>query len=245
MIKKANKGYYFSEKLKKQPGLIHGFSTREFGDCNFLSKSNWQNIDQFLAALGLKKKNLVLMEQIHGRKIKKVGQEHRNQILAGVDGLVAKERDLILGIKMADCLPMLFFDSRTKIIGVVHSGWQGVLKKIPQKMIEMMIKLGSLPEDILVAIGPYIRSCCYNVSAQRKRRFEKEFGSPKRMITRHEGKNYLDLSVPTVLQLVHSGVLKKNIDLSDLCTACQEKEFYSYRREGEKAGRMLSVISLK
>jgi YfiH family protein len=244
MIRKTKGGYYLSEKLKRQSGLIHGFSTKKFGDCDPLNKSNWQNISQFLTTLGLKRENLVLMEQVHGRKIKKVGKKDRGRIIPGVDGLVTSEKGLILGIKTADCLPILLVDSRAKIIGAVHAGWQGVFKKIPQKMIELMIKLGSLPEDILVAIGPYIRSCCYNISVQREKRFEKEFGSPKGMIIKRRDKTNLDLSVPTVIQLIHSGVLKKNIDLTDLCTACREKEFFSYRREGEKSGRMLSVINL-
>lgn len=244
MFRRTKKGYYFSEKLKKQSGLIHGFSTKKFGDCNPLDKQNWQNISQFLATLGLKKENLVLMEQVHGKRIKKVGQEDRGQILPGIDGLVANEKGLILGIKTADCLPILFFDPKAKIVGAVHAGWQGVLKKIPQKMIEMMIRLGSLPEEIVIAIGPYIRSCCYDINAQRKKRFEKEFDSPKGMEIRRKNKTYLDLSVPTILQLNHSGALNKNIDLANLCTACRDKEFYSYRREVEKAGRILSVISL-
>lgn len=64
-----------------------------------------------------------------------------------------------------DCLPILFYDPIAKIIGVAHAGWQGILKLIVQQMIELMVKMGAIPENILVAVGPHIGGCCYNIDS--------------------------------------------------------------------------------
>ncbi len=195
MLRKNKKGIYeFSEF--KLAGLVHGFSTR--------------NAD-------LEKKDLVLMEQTHGNKIKKVFLKDKGQVIREVDGLATSEKGLILGVKTADCLPILFYEPLAKIVGVVHAGWRGTFKQIAVKMVKLVIKMGGLPSELLVAIGPHIGKCCYRL-------------------------NLLELNLT---QLIHSGVRPKNVFASLLCTSCHTSEFFSYNKEKEKAGRMLSIIGLK
>lgn len=246
MFKKTKKGYYFFEAFEKPKGLVHGFSSRELGDGGLKKKpANWPNVQKFLASLGLKKKNLVLMEQVHQNQIKVVTGKNRGEMVAGVDGLITTRPEVVLGVRTADCLPILLYDPVRKVIGAAHAGWKGVLRNIPQKMVEVMIRLGSLPEDILVGIGPHIAGCCYNIEAQRVERFRKKFNSPKGMIIEKKNEIYLDLVIPAVLQLVHTGVLRKNIYCPPTCTSCQNKEFFSYRKDSNKTyGEMLGVISL-
>jgi copper oxidase (laccase) domain-containing protein len=107
-------------------------------------------------------------------------------------------------------------------------------------MIAVMIRLSSLPEDILVGIGPHVGGCCYNVDAGRIKRFYKAFGPVAGMI---KNKNFLDLSAPAKMQLVHSGILAKNIENSSVCTSCQNKDFFSQRKDKpETYGGQLGVI---
>ena len=245
MFKKAEKGYYEFQNFKKFKGLIQGFSTRKFGDCRAKIPENWKNIEKFLSALGLKKENLVLAQQIHGNKIKVVNYNDRGKIIPAVDGLLTRDCQLVLGIRSADCLPILFFEPEAKIIGAAHAGWRGILARLPQKMIDQIIKMGGLPENVLVAIGPHICGKCYSVEKNRVQQFLAEFGSLEGMVKDGGEKNWLDLEVPTINQLVHSGVRRGNIFSAGVCTACQNKDFFSYRKDRKKTyGEMLSVISL-
>lgn len=238
MFRKAKNGYYEFEEFKKFKGLIHGFSTREFGDCR--TKTN-----NFLVALGLEKENLVLAKQVHGNKIKVVKKDDRGKIIPNVDGLLTDQPGEILGVKTADCLPILFFEPEAKIIGVAHAGWRGVLARLPQKMIDQITRMGGLPKNLLVGIGPHICDKCYPVEKTRSQSFLAEFGKLEGMVGTGKKADFLDLAVPVQNQLIHSAVLPENILLSSSCTSCQSKEFFSYRKDSKKTyGEMLSIISL-
>lgn len=238
MLKKTKKGYYEVKELKKFKGLIHGFSTRKFGDLR-------KNPAKFLTALGLKRKDLVLMEQVHGTRIKVVGEEDKGKIILGIDGMVTNKKGIVLGVKTADCLPILFYEPVEKIIGVVHAGWKGVLKKIGQKMVDLLIMKGSSPGNILVGIGPHIGSCCYKVENQRVKKFISEFGKLENMLRVDKKDTYLNLEIPIIRQLVTSGILKNNIFLSSICTSCQNQEFFSYRKDSKKSyGEMLGTLNI-
>lgn len=224
--------------FKKFPNLIWGISKRQFGDCR-------KSPDKFLKTLGLKKKNLVLAQQIHGHKIKIVGVNDESKTILGVDGLITKEPGVILGVKTADCLPILFYEPMAKIIGACHTGWCGILNKLPQKMVDLMILEGVQPENILAEIGPHICWKCYEIKKDRAQNFEKEFGQLPEMLNNKNDKIYLDLVVPAIFQLTNSGVLRKNILLSKDCTSCLNDKYFSYRKDNKNNyGEMLSVISL-
>jgi YfiH family protein len=236
MFKKTNAGYYQFEELKKFNYLVHGFSTRALGDCR--EKKNYQ---KFLETIGVGVENLVLAQQVHGNKIKVVKYQDRGKIISGVDGLLTRDWQVILGIRSADCLPILFWEPQAKIIGAAHAGWRGVLARLPQKMIDQAIKMGGLPENILVAIGPHICGKRYSVEKERAERFLKEFGKLKGMVE----KNFLDLEVPTINQLFHSGVKLSNILSAKMCTSCHNNDFFSFRKnDKDDYGEILSVIGL-
>lgn len=231
MLKKDKQGYYFFEKFK---GLIHGISSRKFDG------------KKLLAALSLKKENLVLMEQVHGNKIKVVGEADKGKTMMGVDGLMTSTPGVILGVKTADCLPMIFYEPEAKIIGIGHAGWRGVLARLPQKMIDRVVKMGGLPENLFVGIGPHICGQCYSVEKTRSQRFLAEFGKLEGMVRAGRKKDLLDLAVPAKGQLISSGVTEKNIEFGGFCTLEQNKEFFSYRKDRKETyGEMLTVVALR
>lgn len=241
MLKKTKKGYYVLEKFANQKGLIHGFSTRKFGNM-----SVQKSLNKFLNLFGRSKDDLIIMEQIHGNQIEMVREEDRGRILPGVDGVVCDHPGIFLGVKTADCLPILFFDSKTKMIGLAHAGWKGTLKKINQSIVKKMKSLGSKPKNILVGIGPHIGPCCYTVSKKRADEFEKEFGNLKGMISEDCEGIHIDLAVPTIVQLIKEGVLRKNVEVSLNCTSCQNNEFFSFRKDSKETfGEMLGIIGLR
>jgi len=236
MFKKNPAGYYQFEELKKFDFLVHGFSSRQFGDCR-----ERKNYKKFLETLGVGVENLVLAQQIHRNRIKVVRYQDRGKIIPGADGLLTKDWHVILGVRSADCLPILFWEPQAKIIGAAHAGWRGVLAKLPQKMIDQIIRMGGLPENVSVAIGPHICGKCYSVEKGRIENFLAEFGKIEGMVKN----NCLDLEIPTVFQLLHSGVKSDNIFSSKMCTSCDNEEFFSFRKNSESNyGEILSVIGL-
>jgi len=236
MFKKTKAGYWQFEELKKFDFLIHGFSTRIFGDCR-----RKENYKKFLETLGVKVENLVLAQQVHGSKIKVVRYQDRGKMISGVDGLLTRDWQVVLGIRSADCLPILFWEPEAKIIGAAHAGWRGVLARLPQKMVDQIIKMGGLPENILVAIGPHICGKCYSVDNQRIESFLAEFGKLEGMISG----NFLDLEIPTINQLFHSDVRFSNIFFAKMCTSCHKEDFFSFRKNNKNDyGEILSIIGL-
>jgi YfiH family protein len=224
--------------LKKFPNLIWDTSNRQLGDCR-------KDSEKFLKSLKLAIKDLVLAEQVHGNKIRVVGIKDKGQTIDGVDGLITKEPGLILGVHTADCLPVLFYDPMAKIIGACHAGWRGILAKLPQKMVDLLILKGAQPENIQVAVGPHICQKCYEIKKDLAKNFRNEFGQLPGMLVNKNGKIYLDLVVPVVFQLINSGILENKIILLKDCTSCKSNQYFSYRKDEKvSCGEMLSVISL-
>jgi YfiH family protein len=248
MLKKHSQGYYYLEGLSRQQRLVHGFSSRRFGDCNPLRspEKTWPNVEEFLKAMGLKRQDLSVMEQVHGRRIKVINRDNLQEIIPEVDGLLTQEKGIVLGIHTADCLPIFYFDSRAGLVGVAHAGWRGVFKEIPRKMIELMITRGSLPERVIIGIGPFIGPCCYEIKRDVADKFLRKFGPVKGMIVTKGKKYFLDMAVLARFQLIGVGVLGKNIEFAGACTACRNQEFFSKRKDRpETYGGILGVISLK
>lgn len=247
MLKKTKKGCWILEKFAQQDGLIHGFSTRKFGNMSVKkSLSKNKNLKRFLSLFGAKTNNLVMMGQIHGKEIKVVDEEDEGKVLPGVDGMVSSQNGIILGAKVADCLPILFYDKKRKIIGIAHAGWKGTLEKIGQSMFKKMRLFGSNPKNILVGIGPHIGSCCYLISKKRADKFEKEFGNLQGMIFEDSRGIHLDLIAPTVVQLIKAGIWGDNVEAALECTSCQNSEFFSFRKnKGKDFGEMLGFIGLR
>lgn len=164
------------------------------------------------------------------------------------DGLLTQEKGLILGIETADCLPIFLLDSKNKVVSLVHAGWRGTEKKIIQKAIYLFKKNFSSsseefssenfsPKNLWISFGPGIRSCCYEVSSK--------FSTKFRFVSLREGRYFLDLFRENYEQALELGIPSEQIlEQSGLCTSCHLGYFFSFRREQEKAGRMISFIVL-
>src|SRR5690625_3273306 len=112
----------------------------------------------------------VVGEQVHRTDLKVVGQHDRGtgstsheNTVAGIDGLITKERGLLCTALFADCVPLYFFDPITKSIGIAHAGWKGTVHKIAGKMVGTLKRIGVDPNHLLVVIGPSISQEKYTV----------------------------------------------------------------------------------
>jgi hypothetical protein len=205
---------YRARPLEAFPWLVHGFATRwsgSFGSC----------------------RNLATLKQIHSDTC--IEAAGRHGVLGEGDALLENAPGTLVGVKTADCLPILLVDERTRAVAAVHAGWRGTLQQIALKAAGRMAdRFGTRAEDVHAAIGPGIGKCCFEVGPD----VAQQFGECA------DGKINLDLSAINVEQLRSRGILAERIYPAGLCTFCGGDEFHSYRRDREKAGRMLSVVGI-
>ncbi len=170
--------------------------------------------------------------------------EYENSI-ENTDALITTSKDITLFSYYADCVPLYFYDLENKIIGLAHSGWKGTLKKISLKVLEKLKeRFATDLNNCLVAIGPSISKEYYEVDERIINKFEEEFDYLDEFIV-HKGKDRYLLDLPGLNKsmLIKAGILSKNIDLSNICTFSDKENFYSYRRDKGKTGRMASIIT--
>ncbi len=149
------------------------------------------------------------------------------------DGLVTAARSLALSIRTADCYPILLADTRTRCVAAIHAGWRGTAAGIVRQALLKMEELcGAAPQGIVAAIGPGIGKCCYEVGEEVARRFGLD----------RAGR--VDLASANRQMLIDAGVPASQIETLEVCTFC-DLRFYSFRREKDKAGRMISYIRIK
>jgi YfiH family protein len=204
------------------------------------------NRKSFLEGLGIDYRTLVCAKQAHSDNVRYIEEADRGRgalsyesALFDTDALITDGRNLALAIFTADCLSVFFYDPKTPAIGLVHAGWRGSKKGITAKTIAAMEEyFNTKPQDLYAALGPAIRSCCYQVGEEFTGIF------PQELLVRDK-RYYLDLASINKKQLLSSGVREENISDCGLCTSCRSDLFFSFRREGESAGRVISVIMLK
>ena len=143
------------------------------------------------------------------------------------DAVVTSMENVLIGVIVADCVPVLLYDREKRVIGAVHAGWRGTAAGILKETIELMGRdFNSLPSDILAAIGPSIRQCFYEVDEKVKTEVQRATGEGV-YYKRHAEKCFLDLSTANKIQALHAGVLPENIWQSEECTFCNPEKYYS------------------
>ncbi len=162
------------------------------------------------------------------------------------DALLAASPGLLLTIRTADCLPVLLIDPRRRAVAAIHAGWRGVLDRIVEKTVGALQQvLGVNPSDLSALLGPSIQSCCYEIGAEVVNAFRERFIRSDRFFRHAAGRQYLDLAAAVRHQLHEAGVASRQITASNLCTRCRADLFYSFRREGVAAGRMVAAIGIR
>jgi YfiH family protein len=276
-----------SDKLATSPWLAHAFSTRHGGvsrvyggnalNLGFTAhdsrKAVERNRELFLQKLGVRSGRrswpLVTLRQIHSDLIHCV-ERQPEQIPVG-DGLITDVPELLLAVQTADCLPVIVVDRKRRAVGVFHAGWSGTVKRIVEKGVgELRRHFGSDPRNLVAAIGPGVRGCCYEVGEEVRNRFETHFAyatdlfrevkqsDPVRekypllfLTARAPGhselpvKLFLDLVEANRRQLMDAGVAAKNIEASALCTACRPDLLFSFRADKGVTGRLMAVVGIK
>jgi YfiH family protein len=163
------------------------------------------------------------------------------------DALTTRTPRILLGVKTADCVPVLLADARTRACAAVHAGWRGTLASIVTRTLERMAaEFGTQAGDVSAAIGPAALACCYEVGTDVIQAFKDEFPAADSLFkATRDGHALVDLHRANREQLTAAGVPFEQIYSAPLCTMCRTDLFFSYRREKRthgRVGRLMSVI---
>lgn len=204
--------------------------------------------DRLADSIAVDASRLLRLRQVHGRDVltlRRGGPLPPVDPAPEADALVADEPDAALVIRGADCVPVLVADRRTGAVGAAHAGWKGTALGTAVAAVEaMQAAFGSRPADLVVALGPSIGPCCYQVGENLLTAFAATGhaqASAERWFARRADIR-LDLWTANADQLEAAGVPAAQIHVSGLCTACHLEQCFSYRREGEGTGRLAGVI---
>lgn len=243
----------------------HGFSTRLGG----VSTAPWdslnlrsaeacgddpaavlENYRRLFAVIGADISKGVLTQQTHTDHVRVVSEKDAGKGLlrprdyTDVDALVTNVPGMSLVVFSADCGTVLLHDPITGAVGAAHAGWRGCAAGIVEKTVKAMAsEYGANPENIHAALGPCIGSCCFESDSDVPEAMRSALGADAEpFIQFRTPKYHIDLSGINRQWLVRSGILQKNIDVSDLCTGCHPELFWSHRKMGNARGVQGAVI---
>ena len=211
-------GIFRAESFSRIPGLIHGFGTR-------------------LSQLWPGARATAVVRQAHSADVVVVDAPGE---YGQADALVTSQSGFVVAIRTADCVPALIVDPQTHTVAAVHAGWRGMAAEIlPTTLDKMSRHFGTRAADVLVAIGPAIGQCCFEVGPEVAAQFRRWF--PERDDLSQ--KTNIDLRETALRQLAGAGVSQESITaVEDQCTRCNPDRFHSWRRDGQQSGRMVSAI---
>ena len=245
-----------SELLSGQPALTHFFTLRgEAEEGN--PYSQWNLCDysgdnpvhvaecrQAVAeAIGISTGRMWFPRQVHGDEIAVI--DGSTPPALEVDGVITRERNLLIGVSTADCVPVLLYDPVTAIIAAVHAGWRGTVKHIVKKAAVRMSEVsGGNSADIYATIGPSISPAAFEVGEEVAEAF---VAAGRGGCVCRDGyvKPHIDLWQSNVEDLLDAGLELDHIDCTPFCTWQNPDRLFSARRIGVKSGRIVSCLLLK
>jgi hypothetical protein len=203
-----------------------------------------ENVRRLARAVGVEPQALATVHQVHGVAVLEataMGEGALPVPLGEADALFTRQPGLAVGVKTADCLPILVEDPVGRQVAAVHAGWRGVIGDALGVTIERLLTRGARLEDLRVALGPCIQACCFEVDGDLPERFRASFG--ERVVRRIDGKPKVHLDLPWAVaeSLRRRGLPPAHVDVLPHCTRCDAR-FFSHRRDAGMTGRMLSLI---
>lgn len=263
---KDSVGWLTFPSFEELPFVRHAFSTRLGGvstgdfesmNLNFGRGDPRENVEEnfrrFCAATGFSYESLTASAQDHHTVVRRVTAAERGVGITrpkdreSVDGLLTDDPSVTLVTYYADCTPLFFADPVHRAVGLGHSGWRGTAAKMGACMVRRMaVEFGSRPKDLLVAVGPSIGACCYEVDETVAREFlALESLSPRSFLYEAaNGKYRLDLWEANRRVLLEAGVLPEHISTARLCTKCNDRLLWSHRATGGVRGGLAAFLAV-
>ncbi len=238
-------------------GVSHAFFTRRGGTsappfdslhfgraCDPLETVQ-ENFIRAGAVLGVPPSRLYLVTQVHGREVWNISDAQAPEDVRRehADALVTTVAGLACGVRTADCVPILLADRRSGAVAAVHSGWRGTVANVVEAAVWALRRAVGDEGDLIAAVGPHIRRCCFEVGADVATALAGCSGGAGAVASSCDSaKARVDLASIVRAQLLGAGVGDCAIDDVGGCTSCDPVRFFSYRRDGETSGRLLAAI---
>lgn len=235
----------FSDIVAAQSTRQGGVSPAPFSSLNLgiNTSDDVANVDEnrrrFLAAIGAEEFAFASSLQVHGLEILTATEAGRYD---GYDALITSQPGLLIGVTVADCVPILLYDPEKRVVAAVHAGWKGTTGKLVAKtMAALREQFGTDPESCYAYIGTCIDECSFEVGPEVADLFDPAF----RRAQSGTVKSYVDLKAANRQLLFDMGVPATHIGVSAYSTVLNNDTFFSYRAEHGQTGRMLAVIGIK
>jgi YfiH family protein len=242
-------------------GFANGFATRRggvspapydslnFGGGRDAAGNVRENVNRFARKVGFTPKELWQSSQVHGARVVRAYEAHTpeaevppwiNGVLGEADAVIVRGGQTA-GVRVADCVPVLVGDLVSGEAAAIHAGWRGVVAGV---IGAALAALGDSRAPRAAAIGPSIGPCCFEVGNDVARQIADACGDPQ-VVAREapNGKAFVDLRRAVRAQLRAHGLGDGDIEDVPGCTRCDAERFFSFRRDGEKSGRHLAVVS--
>ena len=253
--KESNSVIYFQFNSLSMPGITQAIFSRH-GGLSQAPRSSLNlggtvgddpanvkgNLDILLKTVGYKLEKLVQVKQIHSADV--IVANNPMDALKQGDAIITNTPGLLLLMRFADCVPIMFVDPVNNAVGIAHAGWQGTVKEVAFHTVRAMeAQFQSNPSDIFVGIGPSIGPDHYEVGEDVIVRAQDVFSEhTDRILIKGRNSVKLDLWKANEISLQRAGVT--NIEISGICTGCDIEDWYSHRGENGKTGRFAGVIGL-
>ena len=267
IIEQTENGVVFlqSDGFSAAGGVAHGFSTRLGG----VSQGMWESLNlgvsrgddpdhvrenyrRFLAVIGAKGDAIAACNQVHGAVVRNVTSADRRtdpyeKLDWDADGLMTDIPGLTLAVFTADCIPVLLYDPKRRVIAALHAGWRGTAAGIVTVAVGQMASVyGTDPADILAAVGPGIGPDCFETHEDVPNAMTAALSTAvlRHIKIKENGKFAVDLKAINAMRLEQAGLDPAHIAVSSICTSCDENRFWSHRKQGNNRGSMAAVIQL-
>lgn len=234
-------------------GVAHAFSTRvafgrddfDLGQAEVGGCAGAARVAAFLSAAGLGHSRPALLRQVHGGTI--VDASNDSASAPAADGTIRTMRIdphlPIPAVRTADCVPILVVDRGATAVAALHAGWRGVAAGIGTNAIERFATAGIDANGLVIALGPAILGCCYEVGEDVVTALRGVCGEPSDYVAQGPGGvPRVDLHSAIRAQLLAAGVPKASIHSAPWCTRCRGDLFFSFRAEGSGAGRLMAAV---
>lgn len=234
------------ECLGTEASLRHIVTTRRAADGGEFRPDLRRTEDRRHLAqlLGVPERPVVFANQVHGDRVLVVNADTGDGCAGDADALVTSDPRIALAVRGADCPTVLLIDPDRPALALVHSGWRGTVAHIVSKAVARLVDhLDSHPSRLSAGIAPSVGPCCYEVGEEVAAHFEVDF--PAAVVRRQPGKLFVDLAAAIRDDLRAAGIPPDRIETSRLCTSCRSDLLYSFRREGNHAGRSILAACLE
>ena len=252
--------------------LYHGFSTREggvstlphtatmnvaegHGDSHEVVRENIRILARTVSEDVLDEACVICAPQIHSAIIRSVTEADRG---TGVilphggegDGFITDVPGVLLMIRVADCVPILYAARRSDgspIVCATHAGWRGTVSGIAAEAIRRIVGMGGDISTVRCAIGQAIHPCCYEVGEDFREAVTQAQGSDfaRHHIENRDGNLYADVPKMNRTILLSAGLTEEQIDVSPACTACAPHLYHSHRASRGMRGAMGALIGIR